>query len=35
MVNFYVMRIKNEEMELSDVPKLWQEKVKKKLEQLD
>lgn len=31
MVNFYVMRIENEEMTVDEVPKLWKSKVEKQL----
>ncbi len=35
MVNFYVMRINNEEMTVEQVPKLWRKNVETKLRQLD
>ncbi|MFQ7001809.1 MAG: CD1375 family protein [Clostridium sp.] len=33
MVRFFVMRIHEGEMTIDEVPKLWQEKVKKELEE--
>ena len=33
MVNFYVRKIRNEEMTIEDVPALWRKKVEKALEE--
>ena len=33
MVNFYVMRIKQEKLTLEDVPALWRDKVAAKMEE--
>lgn len=33
MVNFYIRKIKNEEITIEDVPALWRTKVEKALEE--
>lgn len=35
MVNFYVNRIQNNVMNIEEVPPLWREKVRAKLEELE